>query len=62
MEEKNQPIPIANEHELAHLYLGENYNSKHSVCDIFKLDLEALLTIMEKARCFSTSIPKAFTF
>ena len=29
LEEKNQPIPIANEHELAHLYLGENLSLIH---------------------------------
>ena len=40
------------EHELAHLYLGQSYN-RFGVFDIFKLDLEAILTIMEKAKCFS---------
>jgi hypothetical protein len=55
LEEENQPIPITNEHELAHLYLGENFN-RFSVCDISQLDLDSLLTIMGKASCFSTSI------
>ena len=54
MKEENQPIPIANEHELAHLYLGERFN-RFSVRDISQLDLDSLLTIMAKASCFSTS-------
>ena len=54
LEEENQPIHVANEHELAYLYLGENYN-RFSVCDISQLDLDAILTIIAKASCFSTS-------
>ena len=54
LEEENQPIPIGNEHELAYLYLGENYNRMFSFCDILQLDLEAVLKIMSKASCFST--------
>ena len=55
LEGENQPIPISNEHELAHLYLGETYQS-HSVCNIEQLDLEAILTIMTNASCFSKAI------
>ena len=48
---ENQPIPIKNEHELAHLYLNDAY-SRLVKCDIFELDLDALLTILSRASCF----------
>ena len=47
----NQPIPIKNEHELAHLYLEEIYN-KLPGCNILELNLDAILTILSKASCF----------
>ena len=58
LNEENQPIPVANEHELAQLYLDEKY-SRLGVCDIFQLDLEAVLRIMAKSSCFSTSAQQA---
>ena len=48
----NQPIPIKNEHELAYLFLGEVYNNLGGSCDISKLNMGAILTILSKAPCF----------
>ena len=47
----NQPIPINNEHEFAHLYLEEIYN-KLPGCNMLELNLDAILTILSKASCF----------
>ena len=53
----NQPIPIRNEHEFAHLYLEEVY-SNLSRCNILELGLDALLTILSKASCFPKELRK----
>ena len=53
----NQPIPIKNEHEFAHLYLEEVY-SNLSRCNILELGLDALLTILSKASCFPEELRK----
>ena len=53
----NQPIPISNEHELAHLYLNSVYGKLLS-CNILSLDMDALLQIMSKASCFQKDLRK----
>ena len=55
LEEDNQPIPIKNEHELAHLYLDEVY-SELSGCDISTLNLDAILNILSRASCFKEEL------
>ena len=55
LEEDNQPIPIKNEHELAHLYLDEVY-SELSGCDILTLNLDAILNILSRASCFKEEL------
>ena len=57
LQAKNQPIPIRNEHELAHLYLQDFYK-KQPTCNILTLDAGAILNIMSKAECFSDAIKK----
>ena len=52
---ENQPIPINDEHEFAHLYLEEIY-SILADCNILKLDMGAVVTILSKASCFSKEI------
>ena len=44
LEGDNQPIPIKNEHELAHLYLDEVY-SKLPGCNISSLNMDAILSM-----------------
>ena len=51
LEGDNQPIPIKNEHELAHLYLDQIY-SKLFNCDISTLNMDAILTIVSRASSF----------
>ena len=53
----NQPIPVKNEHEFAHLYLEEIYNILPS-CNILELNMDARLTILSKASCFSGDLRK----
>ena len=52
----NQPIPIKNEHELAYLFLEEAYNNLGGSCDISKLNMGAILTILSKASCFPKAV------
>ena len=47
----NQPIPIKNEDEFAHLFLEDGY-SHLSRCNILVLNLGAILTVLSKASCF----------
>ena len=54
---ENQPIPIKNEHEFAHLYLEEAY-SHLSGCRILELNMDAILTILSKASCFPENLRK----
>ena len=54
---KHQPIPINNEHELAHLYLQEYYK-KQTGCNILNLDASAILNILSKAEVFPDNIKK----
>ena len=51
LEGDNQPIPIKNEHELAHLYLDQVY-SKLVGCDISTLNMDAILKIVSRASSF----------
>ena len=53
----NQPIPIKNEHEIAHLYLGEVYNHLFG-CNILQLNMDAILTILSKASFFPENLRK----
>ena len=53
----NQPIPIKNEHEIAHLYLGEVYNHLFG-CNILQLNMDAILTILSKASSFPENLRK----
>ena len=50
--DENQPIPIKNEHELAYLFLEEAYNNLGGSCNISKLNMGAILTVLSKAPCF----------
>eukprot|EP00092_Neocalanus_flemingeri_P015041 GFUD01016245.1.p1 GENE.GFUD01016245.1~~GFUD01016245.1.p1 ORF type:complete len:913 (+),score=201.86 GFUD01016245.1:85-2823(+) len=54
---KNQPTPIIDEHELAHLYLQEYYK-RQSNCNISNLDASAILNILSKASCFPGNVRK----
>ena len=52
---RNQPIPIRNEDELAHLFLSEFYKKQQS-CNISNLDLSAILKILRAASCFPKEV------
>ena len=52
---RNQPIPIRNEHELAHLFLSEFYKKQKS-CSISSLDIKAILRILSSASCFPKNV------
>ena len=52
---RNQPIPIRDEHELAHLFLGEFYKKQKS-CSISNLDIGAILRILLSASCFPEDV------
>ena len=51
----NQPIPIKNEHEFAHLYLEEAY-SHLAGCDILELNMDANFIILSNASCFGEDL------
>ena len=51
----NQPIPIRNEHELAHLFLSEFYKRQKS-CSILNLDIGGILRILVSASCFPNDV------
>ena len=52
---RNQPIPIRNEDEFAHLFLSEFYKKQQS-CNISNLDLSAILKILRAASCFPKEV------
>ena len=52
---RNEPIPIRNEHELAHLFLSEFFRRQKS-CSIPSLDFSAILKILATASCFPKNV------